>query len=66
MNGLYEPDTPIKHRFSDFLNRDKKLVPDRIDQYGLHPLCKRCVTDCEHPQYDAPNVLLFRCLDFKE
>lgn len=67
VNEHCEPGTPIKRRFSDFLSRDKKLVPDRITQYGLHPVCRRCKVrrkgNCRYPQYNAPNLQRFVCMD---
>lgn len=69
--SIYDaPDLPIKNRFSDFLSRYRLAANGRIDEYGMHPTCFKCRTrlraGCKHPQYDAPGVLLFRCLDFRK
>ena len=63
MTRHYEPGTPIAHRS---LSRDTYIANERMKQYGLHPLCKRCVTDCDYSQYDAPNCGYFQCADFSD
>lgn len=63
MTRHYEPGTPIKHRS---LSKDTYLTKERFDQHGIHPLCLRCVTECDHPQYDAPGLKHFQCADYSD
>ena len=47
-----------------------KLFESRIESYGLHPKCKKCLTrkegKCEYIQYAATGVKDFYCADYRE
>jgi|GEM_PF-4168822 len=69
MSTHAEPGTPIKHRFTVLLSKDCCITTEKMKEHGLHPMCEACLTrraeECRYPQYNAKNLLLFRCLDFK-
>lgn len=47
-----------------------KLFEGRVESYGVHPKCRKCLTrkegKCKYIQYNAQNVEDFFCADYKE